>query len=96
MVKPSYKITRDNDYQYYLGGYHMVLANVNKGEKVTIKDLSEIDHLIKRRLLDMGIFEGTEVNVLSKMPFGGPIMIESNGNRIAIRKIDLNRIEVEY
>jgi ferrous iron transport protein A len=78
------------------GGYCMVLANVNKGEKVTIKDLSKIDHLIKRRLLDMGIFEGTEVNVLSKMPFGGPIMIESNGNRIAIRKIDLNRIEVEY
>jgi ferrous iron transport protein A len=79
-----------------IGGIVMVLANVNEGEKVTIKDLSKIDHLIKRRLLDLGIFEGTEVNVLSKMPFGGPIMIESRGNRIAIRKVDLNRIEVEY
>lgn len=74
----------------------MVLANVNIGEKVKIKDLSKIDRLIQRRLLDMGIFAGTEVNVLTKMPFGGPVMIEFRGNRIAIRKDDLKRIEVEY
>lgn len=74
----------------------MVLANVKQGDTVTIKDLSKTDMLIKRRLLDLGIFEGTEVNVLSKMPFGGPIMIESNGNRIALRKVDLIKIEVEY
>ncbi len=74
----------------------MVLANVKQGDTVTIKDLSKTDMLIKRRILDLGIFEGTEVNVLSKMPFGGPIMIESNGNRIALRKVDLIKIEVEY
>lgn len=73
----------------------MTLAQVKKGNKVIIKDLSKADHLIKRRLLDLGIFEGTEVNVLSKMFFGGPIMIESNGNRIAMRKADIIKIEVE-
>ncbi|WNF37485.1 FeoA family protein [Bacillaceae bacterium IKA-2] len=73
----------------------MTLAQVKEGNKVIIKDLSKTNDLIKRRLLDLGIFEGTEVNVLSKMPFGGPIMIESNGNRIAIRKADMIKIEVE-
>lgn len=74
----------------------MVLANVKRGQRVIIKDLSKTDKLIQRRLLDMGILEGTIVNVLSKMPFGGPAMIESKGNRVAIRKVDLNRIEVEF
>ncbi|MCT8139371.1 ferrous iron transport protein A [Anaerobacillus sp. CMMVII] len=73
----------------------MVLASVNEGEKVRITDLSKSNHLIKRRLLDLGIFEGIEVNILRKMPFGGPILIECKGNRIAIRKVDLSRIEVE-
>lgn len=73
----------------------MTLAQVKEGNKVIIKDLSKANHLIKRRLLDLGIFEGSEVNVLSKMLFGGPIMIESNGNRIAIRKADIIKIEVE-
>lgn len=73
----------------------MTLAQVKEGNKVIIKDLSKAENLIKRRLLDLGIFEGIEVNVLSKMPFGGPIMIESNGNRIAMRKADMNKIEVE-
>lgn len=74
----------------------MVLSNVKEGQKVRIKDLSQIDKIIKRRLLDLGILEGSEVNVLSRMPFGGPVMIESKGNRIAIRNVDVKRIEVEY
>lgn len=78
-----------------VAGLEMTLAQVKKGNKVIIKDLSKANHLIKRRLLDLGIFEGTEVNVLSKMPFGGPIMIECNGNRIAMRKLDMIKIEVE-
>ncbi len=73
----------------------MVLAMISEGETVIVKDLSNINSLTKRRLLDFGIHEGTKISVISKMPFGGPIMVESNGNRVAIRKIDISRIEVE-
>ena len=69
--------------------------NANVGQTVIIKDLSKANSLIRRRLLDLGIVEEATVMVASKMPFGGPILIEYKNNRIAIRKVDAQKIEVE-
>ena len=43
----------------------------------------------------MGIMPGTEVRIVKKTPFGGPIQIKLNNNYIIIRKEDAQMIEVE-
>jgi ferrous iron transport protein A len=72
-----------------------MFGQLKAGEKGKIIDISHVGHLVKRRLLDLGITEGTEVCVKCVMPFGGPIMIESCGQCVGIRRKEADCIEVE-
>ncbi|MDP4083978.1 MAG: FeoA family protein [Bacillota bacterium] len=72
-----------------------MVSQLKVGEKGKIVDISHVGHLVQRRLLDLGFTEGTEVCVKCVMPFGGPIMIESCGQCIGIRRKEADRIEVE-
>lgn len=68
---------------------------IKAGDKGKIVDISHVGKLVQRRLLDLGITEGSEVCVKCVMPFGGPIMIESCGQCIGIRRKEAVQIEVE-
>ncbi|WP_081773029.1 FeoA family protein [Bacillus sp. EB01] len=72
-----------------------MLVQLKTGEKATIKNISMVDQLVQRRLLDLGITEGSEVCVKCILPFGGPIMIESCGQCIGIRRKEAKCIELE-
>lgn len=72
-----------------------MLGKLKVGEKARVKNIANVDRLVKRRLLDFGILEGAEVCVKCLMPFGGPITVESSGQWIAIRRKEAFRIEVE-
>ncbi|GHH98585.1 FeoA family protein [Neobacillus kokaensis] len=71
-----------------------MFSSFKPGERGKIVDLSHVSHLVQRRLLDLGITEGSEVCVKCVMPFGGPIMIESCGQCIGIRRKEAVQIEV--
>ncbi|MFO1442732.1 ferrous iron transport protein A [Bacillus sp. Bva_UNVM-123] len=72
-----------------------MLGKLKKGEKARILDISQTDHLVRRRLLDLGITEGAEVCIKCFMPFGGPVMVESCGQCVGIRRKEAIQIEVE-
>lgn len=72
-----------------------MMGGLKTGEKAKIIDLSHVSRLVQRRLLDLGFTVGTEVCVKCSMPFGGPIMLESCGQSIGIRRNEANRIQVE-
>ncbi|MEH7081377.1 FeoA family protein [Neobacillus drentensis] len=72
-----------------------MFGSLKAGEKGKIIDISLVGHLVQRRLLDLGITEGSEVCVKCVMPFGGPVMIESCGQCVGIRRREAVRIEVE-
>jgi ferrous iron transport protein A len=65
------------------------------GGKGKIVNISQVGRLVQRRLLDLGITEGSEVCIKCVMPFGGPVMIESCGQCIGIRRKEALQIEVE-
>ena len=50
---------------------------------------------IKRRLLDLGIIEGTKIHSLFSSPFGNPTAYEIRGFLIALRNEDSSKIYVE-
>jgi ferrous iron transport protein A len=72
-----------------------MFSSLKAGDKGKIIDISHVSHLVQRRLLDLGITEGSEVCVKCVMPFGGPVMIESCGQCIGLRRKEAVQIEVE-
>lgn len=72
----------------------MYLCDMKIGEKGIIKKI-EANENIKRRLLDIGLINGTEIVCVLKSPFKDPTAYLIRGAIIAIRKEDCNKIEVE-
>ncbi|MBT2690761.1 ferrous iron transport protein A [Bacillus sp. ISL-47] len=72
-----------------------MLGTLMIGDKCKILNLANIDFAVRRRLLDLGITEGTEVCIKCLMPFGGPVMVESCGQCVGIRRKEALQIEVE-
>jgi ferrous iron transport protein A len=73
----------------------LLLSELNKGEKAKIVDLSTLSEVVKRRLLDLGICEGSQVCLQCKMPFKGPCMLVNSGQSLGIRLQDASFIKVE-
>lgn len=69
------------------------LKNTNCGETVTIIKLHGRGP-IKRRFMDMGLTEGTEVYVRKVAPLGDPVEVNVRGYELSLRKEDAVMIEV--
>ncbi|MCI9542455.1 MAG: ferrous iron transport protein A [Lachnospiraceae bacterium] len=50
---------------------------------------------VKRRIMDMGLTKGVDVQVRKVAPLGDPIEITVRGYELSIRKADAEMIEVE-
>lgn len=72
----------------------MPLNCLKLGQFGIVKKVCASDQ-IKRRLLDMGLIEGTKVECMMKSPLGNPIAYGIRGTVIAIRNEDCKEIMVE-
>ncbi|MDY6959907.1 MAG: FeoA family protein [Halobacteriota archaeon] len=52
-------------------------------------------HGQQRHMRSLGVREGKEINIIAKQPIGGPIIVDIDGNRIAIGRGMANRVMVE-
>lgn len=50
---------------------------------------------VKRRIMDMGMTKGVEVQIRKVAPLGDPIEVTVRGYELSIRKTDAEMIEVE-
>ncbi len=50
---------------------------------------------VKRRIMDMGLTRGTEVQIRKVAPLGDPIEVTVRGYELSLRKADAEMIEVE-
>ncbi|MFC7440906.1 FeoA family protein [Laceyella putida] len=73
----------------------MLLTETAQGEQVRITDMTSVSQIVRRRLVDLDIVEGTIVSLKRAMFFKGPIAIEAQGQCIAIRRKDAEAILVE-
>lgn len=69
----------------------MTLKDMNIGEKAYVLSL-ENDILIRRRLLDMGLIEGTEIECVLKNPKGDPCAYLIRGATVALRCEDAKKV----
>lgn len=69
------------------------LCDILPGEVVTVKEL--LTHgSMRRRLIDIGLTENTEVRCVGRSPFGDPSAYMIRGAVIAIRREDSGSILV--
>ena len=69
------------------------LNELDLKEKGVIKDIT-CDDNIKRRLLDLGLIEGTNIELVLVSPFKDPKAYEVRGTTIALREEDAKKIYI--
>ena len=72
----------------------MNLSKLKPGEKGTITSIGAIGPL-KRRLMDMGVLIGEEVQVLKMAPLGHPMEVKIKSYNLSLRKKEAEGIGVE-
>ena len=72
----------------------ITLNHIKPGEHAIVKAVKSTDSM-KRRLLDIGLIEDTEVECLFTSPSGDPAAYLIRGAVIAIRKKDCNNILIK-
>ena len=70
------------------------LREVKVGDNVKVTKINGIG-AVKRRIKDMGITKGVEIEVRRVAPLGDPIELTVRGYQLSIRKADAQMIEVE-
>ena len=71
-----------------------LLNELKRGEKGKIVKIGG-GGSIRRRLLDMGMVSGTEVEMERVAPLGDPIEIKVKGYNLSLRKEEASSIQVE-
>lgn len=69
------------------------LNELDLKEKGVIKEIT-CDDNIKRRLLDLGLIEGTNIELVLVSPFKDPKAYEVRGTTIALREEDAKKIYI--
>ena len=68
------------------------LSELTRGERARVQSLSACP--LRRRLMDIGLIDGTEVECLGKSPLGDPAAYLIRGAVIAISALDASNVEV--
>lgn len=69
------------------------LKQVKCGETVSVVKLTG-EGALKRRIMDMGITNGTEIYVRKVAPLGDPVEVNVRGYELSIRKSEAENIQV--
>ena len=72
----------------------MNLSDIRIGEKGKIKSI-KISGNMRRRLLDIGITDGAEIECVFKSPFGEPTAFLIKGAVIALRNEQCDKITIK-
>lgn len=70
------------------------LATLTPGERGVIAALTG-DPAIARRLMELGLVPGTEVEMVRTAPLGDPMELAVRGVRLSLRRSEASRIHVE-
>ena len=69
------------------------LKDVKVGERCVVAKLQG-EGPVKRRIMDMGITKGVEIQVRKVAPLGDPMELNVRGYELSVRKADAEMIEV--
>jgi len=72
----------------------VTLNQIARGTTVRILDVTG-DDTLAIRLMEMGLIEGEEIELLGAAPFGDPLEFSVRGYRLSLRANEAQRVIVE-
>ena len=72
----------------------MTLCDAKVGSSVVVTKI-EGDSAYKRRIMDMGITKGSELDIRKVAPLGDPVEITVRGYELSVRKDDAQCVQVK-
>jgi ferrous iron transport protein A len=72
----------------------MYLSQAPKNKVLFIEEIN-CSGITTQKLMNFGIFKETQIILKGSAPLGDPLIVEVNGNLVAIRKTDAKSIIVE-
>jgi len=90
---PIHGIPQSTQLSYFCIRMKKTLANTALRQRVKVNGLVASD--ISSKLLEMGFYEGQEVEVLFKAPFGDPIAVNVGGYVLSLRLNEACLVEVQ-
>ena len=69
------------------------LDALSKGQRAVIQDVAG-DDAISVRLMEMGLIEGEEIELLGRAPLGDPLEFLVRGYRLSLRTEEARRISI--
>jgi ferrous iron transport protein A len=72
----------------------VTLDTLREGERALIVDVLG-DDAISVRLMEMGLVEGEEVELVGYAPLGDPIEFRIRGYRLSLRSTEARRVQVQ-
>jgi ferrous iron transport protein A len=69
------------------------LGDLKSGERACVECIQG-GGAIRRRMMDMGIVPGVELEVVRRAPFGGPLQVRLKGYYLAMRRGECAKIVV--
>ncbi len=70
------------------------LKDAKVGQTVTVRRLHG-EGPVKRRIMDMGITKGVQLQVRKVAPLGDPMELNVRGYELSVRRADAEMIEIE-
>lgn len=71
------------------------LSQLRPGQRARVISVRNENNTIYQRLLEMGLFDGVEVNVVRYAPLGDPLEITLHGYNLSLRKAEASMVDVE-
>jgi Fe2+ transport system protein FeoA len=69
------------------------LDSLKKGERARIAEI-EGDDAVSIRLMEMGLIEGEEIELLNFAPLGDPVEYLIRGYRLSLRRNEARRVKI--
>lgn len=69
------------------------LDTLSQGQRAVIKDVAG-DDAVSVRLMEMGLIDGEEIELLGRAPLGDPLEFLVRGYRLSLRSEEARRISI--
>lgn len=72
----------------------MTLDELQSGDQAIVRKING-KGLIRRRLMDMGLIKGSNIEMLKAAPMGDPVEYLIRGYHLSLRKSEAEMVEIE-
>jgi ferrous iron transport protein A len=71
------------------------LDRLPQGTKGVVRSIGGASNPLRQRLMELGITIGSDIEVIRKAPFGGPIEISVRGYRLSLRRTEAHILMID-